>query len=811
MKVTVKGGVWRNAEDEILKAAVMKYGLNQWARISSLLNRKSAKQCKARWYEWLDPSIKKTEWTREEDEKLLHLAKVMPTQWRTIAPLVGRTAQQCLERYERLLDQVMHKDGEYDPSDDPRRLRAGDIDPNPESRPARPDPVDMDEDEKEMLAEARARLANTRGKKAKRKAREAQLEEARRLATLQKKRELKAAGLEINKKAKRYRGLDYNKEVPFELGVPQGPYDTTDEAAAAKEMAGEFRPMTIEEMEGKRRRDVEAQAVKEDIKRHQQRLETDLPAVLAEREAAAAANAGPTRRFKMMLPQPALNDAEYMSVVDGMKRGGAVDAELATPATAVMASDYGATPAVGSVRTPMVSEGRVAIEARAAAAAAQLSNPLLGGQGAAVSMTDTDYEAPTGADVASTPNPLAAAAAAAAAGAAGAVGAAPGPSGVAATPGATPVRDALGINTPGGSTPLTSRKAEKARLAAMREGLQSGLKGLPQPHNQYALAGGAAGEVAEGDAEEIAEEDAADALARQQAAAEAARRAALARRSAAMRRQLPRPSKAPVAAAAPSTAAAAALQAAEALLAAEVAACVAHDVQRYPCSGKTAKKRRRREDGLLDSGPSEFEARVGELELAEAAGEIDAVAEMLRDKYGHHNTSPDEIAALLQAADAEHVEDPQGAGLVKEAGLPAASRIELDKARHSRCYAAMTTAFESSKPLAEKYRALIQGYAMRDAQKGDAFKKLLVTLEQKEIDLECFEELERREQQAIPRRVEELERLVAAQRRQEAALQERFKELKRRQQGGATGQNNGAAKGAVNGVEIVLGSEPMEA
>lgn len=90
-------------QDEILKAAVMKYGLNQWARISSLLNRKSAKQCKARWYEWLDPSINKTEWTTVEDEKLLHLARVMPTQWRTIAPLVGRTAQQCLERYETLL------------------------------------------------------------------------------------------------------------------------------------------------------------------------------------------------------------------------------------------------------------------------------------------------------------------------------------------------------------------------------------------------------------------------------------------------------------------------------------------------------------------------------------------------------------------------------------------------------------------------------------------------------------------------------------------------------------------------------------
>lgn len=38
------GGTWKNTEDEILKAAVMKYGKNQWARVSSLIERKSAKQ-----------------------------------------------------------------------------------------------------------------------------------------------------------------------------------------------------------------------------------------------------------------------------------------------------------------------------------------------------------------------------------------------------------------------------------------------------------------------------------------------------------------------------------------------------------------------------------------------------------------------------------------------------------------------------------------------------------------------------------------------------------------------------------------------
>ena len=105
----VKGGIWKNIEDEILKAAVMKYGLNQWSRISSLLVRKSAKECKARWYEWLDPSIKKTEWAREEEERLLFLAKTFPAQWRTISAAIGRTPAQCIEHYEKLLDAAQGK------------------------------------------------------------------------------------------------------------------------------------------------------------------------------------------------------------------------------------------------------------------------------------------------------------------------------------------------------------------------------------------------------------------------------------------------------------------------------------------------------------------------------------------------------------------------------------------------------------------------------------------------------------------------------------------------------------------------------
>jgi len=42
-------------------------------------------------------------------------------------------------------DKAQQREGEVG-DDDPRKLKPGEIDPNPETKPARPDPVDMDED-----------------------------------------------------------------------------------------------------------------------------------------------------------------------------------------------------------------------------------------------------------------------------------------------------------------------------------------------------------------------------------------------------------------------------------------------------------------------------------------------------------------------------------------------------------------------------------------------------------------------------------------------------------------------------------------
>lgn len=243
--VYIKGGAWTNIEDQILKAAVTKYGLNQWSRVASLLAKKTAKQCKARWQEYLDPRIDTTDWTPQEDDKLLNLARLRPNQWRSIAQSIGRTATDCVERYQKLLsDGVDEDEGSSElgltgvgvealkavgASVD---LKLGDLNVNPETKEARPDGEEFDDDEREMLAEAKARLANSKGKKATRKARERMLEESKRVAVLQKRRELKEAGVNVKLNAPKKKfstQFDYNADIPFEHRPLEGPYDTMDE------------------------------------------------------------------------------------------------------------------------------------------------------------------------------------------------------------------------------------------------------------------------------------------------------------------------------------------------------------------------------------------------------------------------------------------------------------------------------------------------------------------------------------------------------------------------------------------------------
>ncbi|KAL2264355.1 hypothetical protein VTK26DRAFT_5781 [Humicola hyalothermophila] len=594
----VKGGVWTNIEDEILKASVSKYGLNQWARVSSLLARKTPKQCKARWNEWLDPSIKKIEWSKEEDEKLLHLAKLMPTQWRTIAPIVGRTANQCLERYQRLLDEAEQREasslGLTGPeggetraptADDVRRLRPGEVDPDPETKPARPDTIDLDEDEKEMLSEARARLANTQGKKAKRKARERQQEESRRLAALQKRRELKTAGINIKVTTRKKGQMDYNADIPFEKKPVPGFYDTTEEIQRNEFQRAHFDPKK-QQVGNKRKGDEDG-----DAERKRRKNDKDAPSASVQ----AALKAGQMQKIReaeqsskrkpLVLPAPQVSDGELDEIVKmGMigERASAMARESDNDATRGLVGNYSTINTNAPIRTPRApaQEDHIANEIRNIRALTETQSSLLGGENTPLhegaGSTGFDSVAPRK-QVISTPNPLATPLRSAA-------------NGVGATPlrvGQTPLRtprDTFSLNAADNEMSMVGGTPADARMRelSMRHRLKQQLAALPKPkETEWELE--LPEDQQEPKTEEEREEDAAERDRREREIREARELLERRRRTQVMQRDLPR--AVTVDYNGLLREASEIQDPAEALVAREAALLMAHDATKYPLPG----------------------------------------------------------------------------------------------------------------------------------------------------------------------------------------------------------------------------------
>lgn len=165
-----------------------------------------------------------------------------------------------------------------------------------------------------MLSEARARLANTQGKKAKRKARERQLEEARRLAVLQKKRELKAAGIIMRHKSKK-KGMDYNADIPFEKKAAAGFYDTSDEQARIMEAPiGQ----SLRRLENKRKPDPEEEERKKRQKRGKEGENQHNTKFVAARDAQIQKlkeAESMSKRRSLTLPAPQVGESELEEIV----------------------------------------------------------------------------------------------------------------------------------------------------------------------------------------------------------------------------------------------------------------------------------------------------------------------------------------------------------------------------------------------------------------------------------------------------------------------------------------------------------------
>ncbi|KAI5095538.1 transcriptional activator Myb isoform 1 [Silurus meridionalis] len=102
---------WTREEDEKLKRQVEHHGSEDWKVIASFLPNRTDVQCQHRWQKVLNPELIKGPWTKEEDQRVIELVqKYGPKRWSVIAKhLKGRIGKQCRERWHNHLNPEVKK------------------------------------------------------------------------------------------------------------------------------------------------------------------------------------------------------------------------------------------------------------------------------------------------------------------------------------------------------------------------------------------------------------------------------------------------------------------------------------------------------------------------------------------------------------------------------------------------------------------------------------------------------------------------------------------------------------------------------
>ena len=98
-------GPWTREEDALLIRLVQRYGPKKWSQIALHVPGRKGKQCRERFKNHLDTSVKKTPWTSDEDKILLEAQSKIGNRWCEISKLLdGRPENAVKNRWNSLMN-----------------------------------------------------------------------------------------------------------------------------------------------------------------------------------------------------------------------------------------------------------------------------------------------------------------------------------------------------------------------------------------------------------------------------------------------------------------------------------------------------------------------------------------------------------------------------------------------------------------------------------------------------------------------------------------------------------------------------------
>jgi hypothetical protein len=101
------------SEDALLSEIMKNKDVLTWEEVAERIPNRTFRQCRERWVNYLAPSIKRGEWTNEEDNIIIEYVQKFGTKWAKLSKIIqGRTDNDIKNRWYSPLSKIL-KEKEY--------------------------------------------------------------------------------------------------------------------------------------------------------------------------------------------------------------------------------------------------------------------------------------------------------------------------------------------------------------------------------------------------------------------------------------------------------------------------------------------------------------------------------------------------------------------------------------------------------------------------------------------------------------------------------------------------------------------------